>query len=207
MEIKAFTLGYMGVNTYIIFDKEQGKAAVFDAPAESKKILDFLTDNNLELEYIFLTHGHFDHVAYLPFFSEKYPTAKIFIHPKDSFYIEKNGWNFHEEDFLDIGLSFWVENVQNLGFDFPSSHEDLDEGNVIFGWKVLHTPGHTPGSICLYNEEEKVLIAGDTLFDGGFGRTDLRGGSMSEMTKSLARLETLPSGIRVYSGHGGSFIR
>ena len=206
MKIHCIPTGYLGTNTYLVSGNYQGKDYCFlvDPAGNTDKLQSIMPQ---ELDGIILTHGHFDHVAYLPFFSEKYPTAKIFIHPKDSFYIEKNGWNFHEEDFLDIGLSFWVENVQNLGFDFPSSHEDLDEGNMIFGWKVLHTPGHTPGSICLYNEEEQVLIAGDTLFDGGFGRTDLRGGSMSEMTKSLARLETLPSGIRVYSGHGGSFIK
>ena len=71
--------------------------------------------------------------------------------------------------------------------------------------EIIHTPGHTPGSICLYNEAEKTLISGDTLFDGGFGRTDLRGGSMKEMEKSLEKLEQLPSGICVFPGHGESF--
>jgi glyoxylase-like metal-dependent hydrolase (beta-lactamase superfamily II) len=153
MKIHCIPTGYLGTNTYLVSGNYQGNDYCFlvDPAGNTDKLQSIMPQ---ELDGIILTHGHFDHVAYLPFFSEKYPTAKIFIHPKDSFYIEKNGWNFHEEDFLDIGLSFWVENVQNLGFDFPSSHDELTEGKMIFGWKVLHTPGHTPGSICLYNEEE-----------------------------------------------------
>ena len=206
MKINCIPTGYLGTNTYLISGNYENRdySLLVDPAGNTEQLQSIMPQ---ELDGIVLTHGHFDHVAYLPFFAAKYPNAKVFIHQNDSFYIGSNAWNFHTEDFMNIGLSMWVENVENLGFPFPLECEELHEGNEIFGWKVLHTPGHTPGSICLYNEEEKVLISGDTLFDGGFGRTDLRGGSMSEMTKSLARLETLPSGIRVYSGHGGSFIK
>ena len=194
-----------GSNCYIIISGRSAFAV--DPSASVGRILEAVKENGAELVGILLTHGHFDHVAYLPYFSSKYPDAKVFIHPKDGFYIEKNGWTYHTEDFIHLGLTSWVENVENLGFSFPSEYEALTDGKEIFDWKVIHTPGHTPGSVCLYNEAEKVLISGDTLFDGGFGRTDLRGGSMSDIEKSLNKLEQLPKGIRVYPGHDRSFLK
>ena len=204
MNINCIPTGYLGTNTYMVTGKHQNKDYAFLVdPAGSTANLKSILPS--ELDGIILTHGHFDHVAYLPYFSNQYPKAKIYIHQKDDFYIGKNAWAFHVEDFLYIGLSNWVENIEAQGLNFPETHEILQNNSEIFGWKVIHTPGHTPGSICLYNEAEKTLISGDTLFDGGFGRTDLRGGSMKEMEKSLEKLEQLPSGICVFPGHGGSF--
>lgn len=206
MIIHCISTGYLATNTYLIIGKHHNQEySLLIDPAGNTANLQNLLPNNLDA--IILTHGHFDHVAYLPYFANRYPNAQIFIHPKDSFYIEKNAWLFHIEDFLPIGLSAWVENVENHGFDFPLEHKDLVEDISLFDWKVIHTPGHTPGSVCLYNEAEKALISGDTLFDGGFGRTDLRGGSMKDLEKSLNKLEKMPDGIRIYPGHGGSFVK
>ena len=85
----------------------------------------------------------------------------------------------------------------------PSAEVALKTGQDYFGWKVLHTPGHTPGSICLYSAVENALISGDTLFDyGGYGRTDLAGGDEAQIIKSLAYLrENIPAGTLVYPGH------
>lgn len=206
MNINCIPTGYLVTNTYLVTGNHQNKDYAFLVdPAGNTATLKSILPS--ELDGIILTHGHFDHLAYLPYFSNQYPKAKIYIHPKDDLYIGDKAWYFHGEDFLAIGLLPWVENIEAQGFPFPKNYIPLENNAEIFGWKVIHTPGHTPGSICLYNEAEKVLISGDTLFDGGIGRTDLRGGSMKELEKSLAKLEKLPSGICVFPGHGGNFIK
>ena len=86
MEFKVFTLGYMGVNSYLIYDKVNGKAAVFDAPAEPEKVLLFLEQNELSMEYIFLTHGHFDHIGSLNQLKSA-TNAKVVIHKDEEKYL------------------------------------------------------------------------------------------------------------------------
>ena len=91
----------------------------------------------------------------------------------------------------------------------PPAELLLDDGMDFEGWKIIHTPGHTPGSICLYNETEKALLSGDTLFAyGGYGRTDMYGGDESQIIHSLAFLqEQIPAGTHVYPGHDEDFIK
>ena len=102
----------------------------------------------------------------------------------------------------------YVRNFFSQEGELPAATLLLSEGDVLpFApeWSVLHTPGHSPGSICLYNEDENTLISGDTLFaDNGFGRTDLRGGNYAQLMKSLSRLEKLPAGTKLLPGHGES---
>jgi len=91
----------------------------------------------------------------------------------------------------------------------PFPMEPLDEKSFHlspFNFQLIHTPGHTPGSICLYNEKESLLFSGDTLFNGGYGRTDLPGGSTAQLIASLEKLNRLPSGTLVYPGHGDTTV-
>ena len=91
----------------------------------------------------------------------------------------------------------------------PAADTELTDGMEIEGWRVIHTPGHTPGSICLYNAAEKALISGDTMFAyGGYGRTDMYGGDEARIRHSLALLqERIPAGTHVYPGHDEDFIK
>ena len=187
MELKTYTLGYMGVNSYILFDKEKGKAAVFDAPAEPEKILCFLNQHNLQLEYIFLTHGHFDHIGALDVLKAA-TNAKIVIHNDEEKYLN------------DSSLNLTFEPLPEVFADILANDGDIFEfcGTEI---KVIHTPGHTVGGVCYYFDDN--LICGDTLFQGSIGRFDFPLGDFATEIKSIKeRIMILPDDTKVYPGHG-----
>ncbi len=187
MDLKCFPLGYMGVNSYIIYDKEVGKAAVFDAPAESEKILGFLKENGLALEYIFLTHGHFDHIGSLSELKAA-TNAKVIIHKDEEKYLN------------DSSLNLTFEPLPELYADILITDGDRFEfcGTEI---KVIHTPGHTVGGVCYYFDD--CLICGDTLFQGSIGRFDFPLGDFATEIKSIKeRILTLPDETKIYPGHG-----
>lgn len=158
------------------------------------------------LKGIVLTHGHFDHVGAVAALKERYPSAMLCIHGEDAPYIGANAYNLHREDFGTFGADYLVEQATAMYPELPP-HDILLAENVrlpfALDWITLHTPGHSRGSVCLYNEREKLLFSGDTLFASAYGRTDLRGGSFKELKTSLMRLFQLPSDVRVYPGHEG----
>ena len=187
MEIKAFTLGYMGVNTYIIFNKKQGKAAVFDAPAEANKILGFLSENNLELEYIFLTHGHFDHIGTVDELKSA-TKAKVVVHKDEEKYLNDTSLNLSFEPLPQISADILVKDGELVSFCDTEI-------------KIIHTPGHTEGGVCYYFDN--ILICGDTLFQGSIGRFDFPLGDFATEIKSIKeKLLVLPDETKVYPGHG-----
>lgn len=185
--------------------------------ADEKKISSYLEQNKLDLLAIVLTHGHFDHVAGLPSLKRMYPDVPILIHKADSFMIGNSSASIQAKQLSYIGFSDFIPYVSSLpNFDFEledeknlfeclgefsKSLEDKELKNALFSWKILHTPGHTMGSVCLYNAKEKILISGDTVFYQSWGRTDL-GGSEELILKSLARLKKLVEPeTTVYPGH------
>ncbi len=141
------------------------------------------------IKAILLTHGHFDHMLAAEKLQER-TGVPVYVHPLDAPMLS------------DASLSAYNPEVSSLPQPGHIAYTAYPES--LFGFRVLHTPGHTPGSVCLYREEEKVLFSGDTLFRAGFGRTDLAGGSMHQLLSSLRTLLALPRDVRVYPGHGES---
>ena len=166
---------------------------------DENKITDYLVSHNMECVGILLTHSHFDHILGIAAVKKVFPNAKIFIHENE---INELGFtcgpmnNSILHFFRETGLICEVEKQ-------PSADVALHESDDVFGWKVMHTPGHSPGSICLYNESEKTLISGDTIFDyGGYGRTDMYGGDEAVLVQSIIRLKReIPKDTIVFPGH------
>ena len=141
------------------------------------------------IKAILLTHGHFDHMLAAEEL-QKRTGVPVYVHPLDAPMLS------------DASLSAYNPEVSSL--PQPGHIACTAYPESLFGFRVLHTPGQTPGSVCLYHEAEKVLFSGDTLFRAGFGRTDLAGGSMHQLLSSLRTLLALPRDIKVYPGHGES---
>lgn len=181
MRTKRICVGPLQTNCYIVEDEtSNGRfCAVVDPGDDSKTIEENLPRS---LTHIILTHAHFDHVGALEAVHKAHPTALFAVgehEPLDSVY------TFYSHPDLII----------------PPIDVRLVDGSTIGPFKVIHTPGHTKGSICLYSAKDQLLLSGDTLFCGGYGRTDL-GGSMSDMQTSLTRLAELPPETKVLPGHG-----
>lgn len=188
MFIKRLVVGPLEVNCYII-GNEKGNAIVIDPGDEPDRIMEVIKNNGLIIDYIICTHGHFDHVGAVPDLKNA-TGAKVLIH-KDELEIYQAARDM---------AAFWGYEVEDLpGPDiFVSEGDNIKAGDLNF--MVLHTPGHSPGGICLYGEG--LVLTGDTLFAGSVGRTDFYGGDMNQLKKSFDRLMALPEETKVLPGHG-----
>ena len=200
----------MKVNTLIV-PMGDGQCFVVDPAGcslsgDANAVTDYLKLHKLICAGIVLTHSHFDHITGIAPVKAAFPDAKIALHEAELSELNGSGVPGPMNNSV---LHFFgaPELLQVVGAQ-PAADTSLKEGMIIFGWKVLHTPGHTPGSICLYkanaaDDGRGILISGDTLFDyGGYGRTDMYGGDEVEIRKSLARLQReVPAGTLVYPGH------
>ncbi len=180
MKVKLMQVGPIGTNCYILEDG--GKIAVIDPGDEAGRILEVLEEMEGTVEYILLTHGHYDHTTAVPELHKALPEAKIYIHQADA-----NGAGNHL-----FPLAGQVEDLHYYG-----EGDTLPLGALTV--EVLHTPGHSPGSVTL--KVGDALFTGDTLFAGDCGRTDLRGGSWEEILASLGRLGRLEGNFHVLPGH------
>lgn len=189
MKIQTFTVGKLLTNCYVVACPQTREAIIIDpgleTPAEAAKVFKFLEEAALKLKFIVNTHGHPDHICGNGTVKEKFKVPIL----------------IHEGDAHMLGTSA----VTFFGFkNSPPADILLRDGDTIsFGslnLKVMHTPGHSPGSISLLGEKE--VFTGDTLFAGSIGRTDLPHGSNKEMKNSLKKLIRLPDFFKVYPGHG-----
>ena len=192
--VETIPVGPLQCNCTILGDLESLKAIVVDPGGDAEILLERLVELNLQVERIIHTHAHLDH--FLASGKMKEATgAKLALHREDLFL-----WDMLEDQCRMFGIPFepspppdqWLENEENI---------DLNE----LQGKALHTPGHTPGSMCFLFESQKLLIAGDTLFQGSIGRTDLWGGDFKKIEKSIQeKLYTLDEETSVIAGHGES---
>ena len=189
MLIKSVVVGNLQVNCYIIADEVSKKAIVIDPGDEPERIMDEVRGNGLAVEQIICTHGHFDHVGAVSDI-RKETGARVLIH-KDELALYNGAKDM---------AAFWGYELETL----PEPDVLVKGGDVIkvgaLSFEVIHTPGHSPGGICLYCGD--IVITGDALFAGSVGRTDFPGGDMGKLKKSFRRLMELPEKLAVLPGHG-----
>lgn len=176
--IERLVVGELEANCYLFYDENLKQGLVIDPGAESEKIIKKIKYLGLKIEYIINTHGHSDHIGANKEL-RKYTRAKLLIHKEDLPYLFY--FSSPEPDsYLEENQIFWIGSYQ---------------------LKVIHTPGHTPGSVCLLGDN--LVFTGDTLFCGGIGRTDLHGGDERGISSSLKnKLLTLPDKTAILPGHG-----
>ena len=197
INIKTFCFNPFRENTYLMWNR-QGECILVDpspyTAGEKESLFAYISDNKLEPKEIWLTHGHFDHVFGVSFVLREYPVP-VRMHPDDRIILENN--------------HIFAASVLLDAPDCSFGTIDLVDGEVLdtlpdSPFKVIWTPGHTPGSVCLVDFKDKVMLSGDTLFAGTIGRTDHMGGDYDlEIVSVMEKLMGLPGDIDVLPGHGG----
>lgn len=194
MIFETIVVGELGVNCYLLADSDTKEGVVIDPGAEPERILAAVKSSGIKMTAVLNTHGHFDHIG---------ANRKV---------VEASGapLRIHKED--EPFLSRAATSAQMYGLraqDSPAPSAYLAEGDSVrFGnheIKVIHIPGHSPGGCCFYLDKEGILLSGDSLFAESIGRTDLPGGSQSQLVGAIrAKLLTLPETTKVFPGHGPS---
>jgi hydroxyacylglutathione hydrolase len=191
MHIKAFPSGPFETNAYVASSPEFHQAIIIDpAPSSAAVINEYLTSQQLKPNLIILTHSHWDHIADVAALKKRYQIP-VWVHPLDAPNLLDPGTD---------GLPCWIDiegvnpdRMLNAGDKIPLGEEEFI---------VIHTPGHSPGGICLYCQAQNVLFSGDTLFKGTIGNLSFPTSQPELMWDSLAKLAKLPPKTRVFPGHG-----
>lgn len=198
MLIETLVLGLYDNNCYVVRKGgESTDCVIIDTALDPDGVIDHLKSNNLNPVAVLLTHGHADHIAAIPDLKKHYPSMKVVIDKADA-----------------PMLLCPIKNLSMIGsLNIKTEPADVEldaQDKVEFAgitFDIIHTPGHTPGGICFYNAENKVLFAGDTIFAGSVGRTDFPGYDQQKAFEQLitnikTKLATLPPETKIYSGHG-----
>lgn len=179
---ETFEVGLYAVNSTLLI--VNGEAWIVDPGAEATFLAAQLKKRELPLGAILLTHAHFDHIGAVNELERRFPGVPVYVGEKD--------------------IPVLTHPFNQLPPDYPAIRrpENLRSAALLEGVEVIDTPGHTPGGVCYHFVEDKLLLAGDTLFAGSVGRTDFPGGDMATLMSSLEKLKTLPDDTLVIPGHG-----
>jgi glyoxylase-like metal-dependent hydrolase (beta-lactamase superfamily II) len=194
MQIDRLILGGFQTNCYVVRrDEAAVDCAIIDPGFDADDLLDFLTQRQLNPVAVAITHGHVDHIAGVATLRRQYPKIKVYIHKADAGLLTDPEANLS-------ALAGSVVATEPADVRLQDG-DTIDEAGIKL--KVLHTPGHTLGGICLYAESEAIVFAGDTLFADSVGRTDFPGGDVEQLIESIqTKLFALPDKTAVYPGHG-----
>ena len=190
MKIIAMEVGIIGTNCYLVINEEQKSGVVIDPGGDANQIIEKIRQNGITIEAIFLTHGHSDHIMAVDEVRD-FTGAKVYISEADSGMLTKASSN----------LSIYM----GTGKEFKSADEFFVDGETIIAaglkFKVIATPGHTMGGVCLICSDN--VFCGDTIFSESIGRTDLPGGSYSQILHSIkTKIMPLPDEMKLFPGHG-----
>jgi len=190
MRTYTYSLGELQANCYLL--ENEGEGLLIDPGDDGSFLLEELQRKNIKLVGIYLTHGHFDHVMAVGEIQMSF-NVPVNINRKDQFLIDRVEETAHH--FL---------NHTPIVIK-PQLIQYIKQGNIQishFKFQVIQTPGHTPGSVCFYFADEKIIFTGDTLFEGAVGRTDFTYGDKQKLKESLQKLMQLPDETEVFPGHG-----
>ena len=188
-----FTDSTVGANTYLVWDDETKEGFILDLAVPPQTVRAYAEERGIQVKYLILSHGHYDHAYFAADYPALFPGVPLYCHEKETMILSDPQAN--------VSALIGAPTVYPMPDKTLADGDTVTLGNAV--WRVIHTPGHTPGCICLYNEAEKRMLTGDTLFaDGGFGRFDFKYGDKSILGHSLHRLFEMDGEISIYPGHG-----
>lgn len=189
LKLKQMSLGPLGTNCYIVYKNKQ--ALVIDPGGDANRIVDFLHQEGLTASAILLTHAHFDHIGAVQTLRTELG-LDVYLHQNEQAWLSDPNLNRSTA----FGTAIVTEQAEHM---LESGKLEIDS----FIFEVIHTPGHSPGSVSFVFEEAGFVISGDVLFQHGIGRTDLPGGNMKQLEESIRKqLYLLDDAYTVYPGHG-----
>ncbi|MCL5090797.1 MAG: MBL fold metallo-hydrolase [Patescibacteria group bacterium] len=192
MQVKTLVVGELQTNCYLLWDEENKNALIIDPGDAADFIITEVLALKLKPTAIILTHGHFDHCLAADELSKAF-LIPVYLNQKDLFLVND----------LQKRAEHWLS--RKIIEEPPKISEGFEEFEG-FGGKIIETPGHTPGSVCLYFPKEKILFSGDTLFANGQAETNHSYSSKQDLRISLEKLSQFSPGIKIYPGHGEAFL-